>query len=149
MTSPVSYRLNQAEDFMYFPTRVVYALIPNEDVLNEVIQTLGQHDIPASELKVLHGEAGRKILNADGSEDGVMGKFIRALENVSEVQRTYVTYVDEQMAKGHYALAVPVEKEEQREAVGDVLKAAHSHFIVYFGRASIVDIQVPRDVAVL
>ena len=143
------YSLNQAEDFMQFPTRVVNALLADQTQLETVVAELEKVGVSATDLKVLHGEAGRKIMDADGHESGILGRFLRGLENVSEVQRTYVKYVDERLAAGDYALSISVENEEQRHEVGELLKAHHSTFVVYFGRASIVDIQVPRDVAVL
>jgi hypothetical protein len=143
------YTLNQAGNFMLYPSHTMIVLLSTEARVAEVVSSLQAHDINTDDIRVLHGESGRHILDVDGAENGILGKLVRMLENVSEVQRTYVKYVDEQLAAGAYAMSVPVTDESKQDAVAEVFRTAHAHFIVYFRKASIVDIQVPRDVAVL
>lgn len=144
-----NYILNQSDSFMLYPSQTMIAVLADETRVEEVAAALTIHGIEPKDIQVLHGEEGRAILDAEGSENGVLGKLLRALENVSEVQRTYVKYVDDQLAAGAYALSVPVADEARQKAIIEVLESAHAQFIVYFRNASIVDIQVPRDVAVL
>lgn len=143
------YTLNQAETFMLHPTHTMIVVLADESRVSEVIAAVQIHGIDPQEVSVLHGQKGREILDAEGSENGMLDKFMRLLEHVSEVQRTYVKYVDEQLARGAYALSIPVTDESKQDAIAEVLKTAHAQFAVYFRKASIVDIQVPRDVAVL
>lgn len=143
------YTLNQADSFMLYPTHTMIALLNTEESVAGVVSELQGHGVDPEEIRVLHGEAGRTILDVDGQENGILGKLVRMLENVSEVQRTYVKYVDHQLATGAYAISVPVTDETKQDAVAEVFKIAHAHFIVYFRKASIVDIEVPQDVAVL
>ncbi len=144
-----SYTLNYDENFMLYPSQTLFALLNTEESVARVISSLQAHGVNIEEVRVLQGEEGRQILDAHGEESGILGKLVRAFENVSEVQRTYVKYVDQQLAAGAYAISVPVTDETKQDAVAEVFKTAHAHFIVYFGKASIVDVQVPRDVAVL
>lgn len=143
------YALNASDSFMLHPTHTMIALLSTEERVSEVVSALQAHDLNTEEIRVLHGEAGRIILDAHGQESGILGKLVRMVENVSEVQRTYVKYVDEQLAAGAYAISVPVTDETKQDAVAEVLKTAHAYFIVYFRKASIVDVQVPQDVAAL
>ena len=143
------YTLNQPDHFMLYPYHTMIALLNPEESVTQVASALQAQDISAEDIRVLHGEDGRQILDADGAENGILGKLVRVLENVSEVQRTYVKYVDAQLAAGAYAVSVPVTDEARQDAVAEVFKTAHAPFIIYFRKASIVDIQVPRDVAVL
>lgn len=143
------YTLNPPDHFMLYPSHTMIAVLKTEARVAEAAAALQAHDLSPEDIRVLHGETGRHILDADGAENGILGKLVRALENVSEVQRTYVKYVDEQLAAGAYAISVPVTDEAKQDAVAEVFKTAHAHFIIYFRKASIVDIQVPRDVAVL
>lgn len=143
------YTLNQAETFMLHPTHTMIAVLADETRVEEVVAALQIHGVDPREVSVLHGEEGRQILDASGSENGMLDKVMRMLEHISEVQRTYVKYVDEQLTKGAYALSIPVADESKQDVVAEVLKTAHAQFVVYFRKASIVDIQVPRDVAVL
>ncbi len=140
--------INQADSFMLYPTQTVTTVLRTREDVELALERLQGTGVNPEDVKILYGEPGRHILDANGEESGIMGKFLRTLEKISEVQHTYVEYVDSQLKQGHYALAIPISSKEHRKEVEGIVKALNTTFAVYFGKGSIVDIVVPLHVAV-
>lgn len=134
---------NSSDDFMLNPTQRFIALFENYDLLQDFLSKI-EGQIPSSDIKFLHGETGRKILDAKGEDHGLWGKMIRGFQNILEVQKNYVHYVDQQLQQGAYAVSVPSDKHQ--EEMAQRLQDAGAHFIVYFGRGALVDYSVPAEI---
>lgn len=113
------------------PVHEVAALLPDRRAVDRALHDLGAADIDVSEVRILHGDEGARILDHTGAEHGVATRLVRFLQNLGYTQSILAVY-DEGLRKHEALISIPC-RADRRYAVGKLLQGQGGHAIIYFG----------------
>ncbi len=81
--------LDNVDEFRHRPVNAVAGVLPTPDSAGEVVQELQSTGSDVSDIGVLHGEEGARILDRTGAEHGTKAKTIRFFQNWGYDEETF------------------------------------------------------------
>lgn len=119
--------------FTFYPRSKVYGVYGDLDgvlALTDRLIALGFAD---EKIDILEGDDGIDTLDSDGSRHGLIARFVRALQGITE-ERSLIDHYVRALAHGHYVVAVSVpNKRNVVQSVCQALKSSGARDIHYYG----------------
>jgi hypothetical protein len=124
-----------------FPKCRLFALIDDGTDLDGVLQALEPHVDPAT-VRLLTGESGVQALDVSGATRGLRGRAVRAVQDLA-YNRSGLHLHEQHLRRGGHLLLIPAREWAQCEQLVKVLTDWRAHGLLWFARASVVDV-MPR-----
>lgn len=129
----------QTFKFRTYPSDRVIATLDTPEELQEAVAALADAGVDATQLEVLCGVDGVRVLDSSGVNHGLRARIIRTLQFMGE-EHELLRKAEETLAAGHFLLAVPAMSAEEKQQVAALLKSKGGYALHYFGRFSIEDL---------
>jgi nucleotide-binding universal stress UspA family protein len=129
------------DQFINRPVNAVISLIPDRQRVEETLDALRAAGTDVSDVVVLHGPEGVRILDTDGTEHGGRARFVRFFQNWGYDDAVLNLY-DEGLRKGESAVMIP-STQEDKAALARLLRQHQGHAIHYFGVQSAESLSGP------
>ncbi|RSM53348.1 hypothetical protein DMB66_39130 [Actinoplanes sp. ATCC 53533] len=133
--------LDNVDRFIARPVDAVSGLVPSRQLLDEVLDALRAAGTDVSDVVVLHGPEGVRILDTDGTRHGGRARFVRFFQNWGYDDAVLNLY-DEGLRKGESAVMIPATL-ENKVAIARLLQHHRGHAIHYFGVRSAESLSGP------
>ncbi|SNY42298.1 Nucleotide-binding universal stress protein, UspA family [Paractinoplanes atraurantiacus] len=117
--------------FLDRPANAVSGLVPDRELLAELLDDLRASQVDVSGVVVLHGPEGVRILDSDGSGHGWHSRFVRFFQNWGYDDAILNLY-DEGLRKGEVAFMIPAGPDERHE-IARLARRRQGHAVHYFG----------------
>ena len=124
-----------------FPRCRLLALVDDRTGARDALHALATH-APRTGVQVLAGERGVDALDVSGARRGLLGRFLRALQDVA-YDRGALALHDAHLERGGFLLLVPTRHADDACLLARLLAGEGAHGLVWFGRCSVVDV-TPR-----
>jgi hypothetical protein len=132
-------RFNE-ERFYRYPMGRIAAIIDNERGLNEALQHLPSANVNLSDVNVLSGQEGIRLLDRRGVRRGLRSRLLR-LAQLTVYEGIALDTHEQALRSGHYVIYVPVSGEEQVRNVVDILRRAGGHYLLQFHRWTVEELR--------
>ena len=119
-----------------YPTRKVLGVIDDPARAREAVAALEATGVPASDIRLLLGEEGRRDLATLGSRPNPLSRAIRVFQFMSMDQLPDFLVYERALEDGRAVLAVHVGNRTAMLGVRTVLERFGGHFLNHFGRLS-------------
>jgi len=126
-----SQPLDNVDQFISRPVDAVSGLVPSRQLMDELLDALRTAGADVSDVVVLHGPEGVRILDTDGTKHGGRARFVRLFQNWGYDDAVLNLY-DEGLRKGESAVMIP-STQENKVALARLLQQHRGHAIHYFG----------------
>jgi hypothetical protein len=127
-----------------YPTRKVLGVIDDPAQAREAVTALEATGVPASDIRLLVGEDGRRDLATLGSRPTLLSRTIRVFQFMSMDQLPDFLVYERAIDDGRAVIAVRVTDRGRVAAIRPVLERFGAHFLNYFGRLSTEEISLWR-----
>ena len=122
---------DNVDRFLDRPVNAVSGLVPGRQQADEVLDALRTDGADPSEVVVLHGPEGVRILDTNGTEHGWHAKLVRFFQNWGYDDAVLNLY-DEGLRKGETVVVIP-STQQDKVALARLLQRHQGHAIHYFG----------------
>jgi rRNA-processing protein FCF1 len=126
---------DRTEKFIGYPIDNLFGIIDNSDDAETALQALVTAGF-ANDIQLFHGEEGAHRIDASGAKHGWLAQ-LRRLHQKSTVERAHAEQYEQAVLQEQCVIAVHTSDPEQRERARQILKAHGGHFINYYGRFGI------------
>ena len=133
-------RIN-VDHFRHRPVRELAALLPDVRAVEASAEALSAAGTDISQVRVLEGEQGVRILDRSGAAHGFLTTLVRFLQSLG-FDQSFLAVYDEGLRKGQALMTVPCTRAEAQR-VSEVLLVHGAHGVVYFGSASAETLSPP------
>ena len=114
-------------------TNHLIAVMDDPDQAEAALQALiTQEQYAPGDLEVLSGEAGEDRLDFSGERHGLLARWRRQIQALTDEYQLARRYEDE-LRRGRYLLLVQVSHEDQARRLCHLLQTYGGHFIHYYG----------------
>ena len=137
----MSEPLVNVDQFRDRPVNAVSGLVPDQASAGLVVDALRAGGTDVSDVGVLHGSAGVRILDRAGDEHGRRAKLVRFFQKWGYDDAVMSLY-DEGLRKGESVVVVPAARDAKDDIVG-LLHHHRGHALYYFGTGSAESIGGP------
>ena len=128
--------------FSVYPTNRVVGFFDARVNADKAVSALKATGFDDDDIDESFGEDGLHFLDPDGEHHGVWGKLVRTWQNFANgSEKKLFDLIRIELGKGHVLVSAPVETEEERYAVGQILKDNSAHDIRYYGRLVVEDLE--------
>ena len=127
-----------------YPTRRVLGVIDDPAKAREAVAALEATGVPASDIRLLLGEEGRRDLATLGSRPNPLSRAIRVFQFMSMDQLPDFLVYERALEDGRAVLAVHVGNRTAMLGVRTVLERFGGHFLNHFGRLSTEELSMWR-----
>jgi hypothetical protein len=127
-----------------YPTRKVLGVIDDPLRAREAVSALVATSVPASDIRLLVGEDGRRDLVTLGSRPNPLSRAVRVFQFMSMDQLPDFMIYERAIADGRAVIAVHVANRAAMVAVRAVLERSGAHFLNHFGRLSTEELSMWR-----
>ena len=127
-----------------YPTRKVLGVIDDADQAHEAVAALEATGVPATDIRLLLGEEGRRDLAALGSRPNPLSRAIRVFQFMSMDQLPDFLVYERALEDGRAVIAVHVGNRTAMQGVREVLERFGAHFLNHFGRLSTEELSMWR-----
>ena len=127
-----------------YPTRKVLGVIDDPAQAREAAAALEATGVPASGIRLLVGEDGRRDLATLGSRPTLLSRTIRVFQFMSMDQLPDFLVYERAIADGRAVVAVHVADRTAMQAAREVLERFGGHFLNHFGRLSTEELSMWR-----
>ncbi len=127
-----------------YPTRRVLGVIDDPAQAREAVAELEATGVPASDIRLLLGEEGRRDLATLGSRPNPLSRAIRVFQFMSMDQLPDFLVYERALEDGRAVLAVHVGNRTAMLSVRTVLGRFDGHFLNHFGRLSTEELSMWR-----
>jgi hypothetical protein len=117
----------------------VTGIIDERDKLESVVKALQAEGFPEDAVGVVLGEEGLEEIDPDGSRHGLIGRFVRTLQQFGHEGEEYREAAEE-LEKGHVLVGVTVTQEEEKNRAADTLRAQGARRLRYWGRLGVEEL---------
>ena len=126
--------------FYRYPLNRVVAIIDDAPDLGLALADLGSAGYDVSKVNVLSGLRGAMLLDPSGVRHGLRGRFLRwRQQHAYEADALQVH--TKALVNGRHVMYVPVNGDQERQRVLDVLRARGGHHLLQFRRWTIEEIR--------
>jgi nucleotide-binding universal stress UspA family protein len=122
---------DNVDRFLDRPVNAVAGLVPGRQRADEVLDALRADAADPSDVVVLHGQEGVRILDTNGTEHGWHAKLVRFFQKWGYDDAVLNLY-DEGLRKGESVFVIPSTPED-KIALARLLQRHQGHAIHYFG----------------
>jgi hypothetical protein len=137
--------MTQPEDnvdvFEAHPTYAVAGILPDRSRVDEVLEALRPARDGVSDVEIMHGADGVRILDRRGATHGVGARLRRLLQNWTYYEQILLLYTDA-LNRGEFLIVIPTAP-QSRHLVGGLLQAHRGHAVYYFGFNTVESISGP------
>jgi len=126
-----SPRVNRS-GFVAVQQNKVLALVP-DGRLDEVSAALADAGADLSQVEVLQGEVGARILDYEGTEHGRWARLVRAVQKLGTASNERENYAAA-LRGGESVVIVPARERSEVDAVARVLVGHDGRRVIHFGR---------------
>lgn len=127
--------LNQPEDFEQLVTgarKRLFAIFDDPRAGLEAVRSIDPGDLIAhADIWLMHGEEGRRRLDARAAHHGLFGKLVRAGQLAMSDDNRYIETLDRALAHGALVVALPVGRITVADRLAELLQAASGHSFAY------------------
>ena len=127
-----------------YPTRKVLGVIDDPARAREAVAALEATGVPASDIRLLLGEEGRRDLATLGSRPNPLSRAIRVFQFMSMDQLPDFLVYERALEDGRAVLAVHVGNRTAMLGVRKELERFGGHFLNHFGRLSTEELSMWR-----
>jgi hypothetical protein len=127
-----------------YPTRKVLGVIDDPAQAREAVTALEATGVPASDIRLLVGEDGRRDLETLGSRPTLLSRTIRVFQFMSMDQLPDFLVYERAIEDGRAVVAVHVANRTAMQAAREVLERFGGHFLNHFGRLSTEELSMWR-----
>ena len=120
------------DTFRHKPVHEVSALLPDEGSTVAVCEDLQKVGVDLSQVQLLRGEEGSRILDKRGTRHGYTARLVRVLQNLGIDENALDVY-DEGLRKGETLITIPCASESARD-IAYLLQPRGGHAMIYWGR---------------
>ncbi|MFF8990356.1 hypothetical protein ACF09H_10500 [Streptomyces sp. NPDC014983] len=121
------------ERFYLYPMQRVAAVLDNEERYTAACHRLAQAGIDLSQVNVLHGPEGQRLLDREGTSHGFLGRFMRGMQHGGYESETLAAH-SAALSQDKWLIFVPVRgKKEARQTV-DIFRSHEGSEIFQFRR---------------
>ena len=127
-----------------YPTRKVLGVIDDPAQAAEAVAALEATGVPASDIRLLVGEDGRRDLATLGSRPTLLSRTIRVFQFMSMDQLPDFLVYERALEDGRAVVAVHVANRAAMQGARVVLERFGAHFLNHFGRRSTEELSMWR-----
>ena len=127
-----------------YPTRKVLGVIDDPARAREAVAALEATGVPASDIRLLLGEEGRRDLATLGSRPNPLSRAIRVFQFMSMDQLPDFLVYERALEDGRAVLAIHVGNRTAMLGVRKELERFDAHFLNHFGRLSTEELSMWR-----
>ena len=127
-----------------YPTRKVLGVIDDPAQAREAAAALVATGVPASDIRLLVGEEGRRDLATLGSRPNPLSRAVRVFQFMSMDQLPDFLVYERAIEDGRAVVAVHVADRTAMQAAREVLERFGAHFLNHFGRLSTEELSMWR-----
>lgn len=127
-----------------YPTRKVLGVIDDPARAREAVAALEATGVPASDIRLLLGEEGRRDLATLGSRPNPLSRAVRVFQFMSMDQLPDFLVYERAIDDGRAVVAVHVGNRTAMQGVRTVLERFGAHFLNHFGRLSTEELSLWR-----
>jgi hypothetical protein len=127
-----------------YPTRKVLGVIDDPDRAAEAVAALEASGVPASDVRLLIGDEGRRGLATLGSRPNLLSRTIRVFQFMSMDQLPDFLVYERALEDGRAVVAVHVANRAAMQGTREVLERFGAHFLNHFGRLSTEELSMWR-----
>lgn len=102
-----------------------------KDGLAAVAALPGTDLIHGEEVWLLHGEEGRRRLDAAGAHHGMYGRLVRVVQMATSDDNRYIDALDRALGNGALVVALPVRDMRTADRLAEGLQRAGGHSFAY------------------
>ncbi len=125
------------EDRFYrYPMNRVVASIDDDAGLDASLRALQASGIDVTQVHVLSGADGARLLDQSGKRHGVRGRLLRLLQRGAYESDALLAH-ERVLKQGGHVIYVPVHTSDERSRVVDILRRSSGHDLMHFRRWSI------------
>ncbi len=130
--------------FYRYPLHRIVAIIDDAPSLGSALADMGAAGIDVSKVNVLSGPRGAMLLDPTGVRHGLRGRLLRWRQGYGYETDALGVHTDA-LVNGRHVIYVPVNGDQERQRVVDVLRAGGGHHLLHFRRWTIEEIPRPHD----
>jgi hypothetical protein len=127
--------------FYRYPMNRVVAIVDDAPSLDLALADLGSAGMDVSEVNVLSGPRGARLLDPAGVRHGLRSLFLRWRQGVFGYEADALGVHTHALLTGRHVIYVPVKGEEERQRVIDVLRARGAHHLLHFHKWTIEEVR--------
>ena len=120
--------------FEGYPRDHLVGIVDDEAAANALAAELEQQGV--AEVQVLTGAEGAEMLDSDGSEHGLFGRMLRAVERMS-AEIDHLREYERAVREGSAVVVALAKEEPQRERATEVFRKHDARFVNYFGSMTV------------
>jgi len=124
------------DKFIFNPSDNLFGIIDDQAKAEQAIEALVSSGFAKDDITVFLGEQGARQIDADGSEHGRLTRIIRWRQSTTPARQDAERY-EKAVYEGKYVIAVETKNLETRESARQILKTHGGHFIKFYGRFTI------------
>jgi len=130
-----SHAAKQDSDFIPYPTNRVVGIIDDTGEAQAALRDLKAAGFTADHVRVLTGEEGAHRLDVKGDEHGPLAHIVRSTQTLlGDYEIKDLTRYEQALLAGHFGIGVTARYKEDRDKAQQILKAHHGHFINFYSR---------------
>ena len=130
-----SIETNKPDKFIGYPTHNLFGIIDDPADAEQALRAFKAAGFAAN-IQVFHGEDGAYRIDASGSQHGRLAQLQRRRQSVS-LDGQHAALYEQAVRQGHCVIASHTSESERREVAHQILKAHEGHFINFYGRFTI------------
>jgi hypothetical protein len=127
-----------------YPTRKLLGVIDDPDRARDAVDGLAAAGIPASDVRLLLGEEGRRDLATLGRRPNLLSRSVRVFQFMLMDQLPDFLVYERALLDGRAVIAVHVGDRATMQRVRGVLERFGGHFLNHFGRLSTEELTMWR-----
>ena len=114
------------------PDHTIVGLVAEALSVSAMMPELDQSGVPLECILVLQGAQGLAEFDYDGSHHGWWAHLRRSVKNIGGADANILFLYQEGLRAGQFLLFVPVQNDEHRATVANVLRDHRAHAMSYF-----------------
>jgi hypothetical protein len=119
--------------FQYYPFNCVVGFIADEAQADQAVLALREAGFKGQSVGILHGEHGVQVLDRSGKGHGVMGRTLRALQNISDTETALLRRSEWELQNGRFLFRVRTNgSREVMQEVRTILRGFGGYFITFY-----------------
>jgi hypothetical protein len=122
------------DTFRHKPVHEISALVPDERSTIAICEDLQKVGVDLTQVQLLRGEEGSRILDKRGTRHGYTARLLRVLQNLGIDENALDVY-DEGLRKGEALITIPCASESARD-IAYLLQHRGGHAMIYWSKFS-------------
>ena len=135
-----SIETNKPDKFIGYPTHNLFGIIDDLADVEQALRVLKAAGF-ANDTQVFHDEDGAYRIDASDTQHGRLAQLRRRRQSVS-LDGQHAALYEQAVHQGHCVIAVHTGNPERRKVAHQILKAHEGHFINFYGRFTITQLDL-------